>query len=212
MSQLDFIRYVAQYAPIAPRVVLDRLKIMAAFLALGLLGTAVALWMIGSGTATGEPARLLAAFGLVVALLIVMATLFSAALLLWGGFIGQYVANLDRKATDAEILDLDCEMTPSADTEVNDVVILAVTEDIKAVAEAIEQAVDQSMAGTARGVRNELAAIQLRLQEMEQSLSPSGHERMAHALRSLSIRAYDIKWPRADDEQPPRVAVRLATR
>jgi hypothetical protein len=212
MSQLDFVRYVAQHAPIAPRVVFRRMKIMGAFLALGIVGVGVALWVIGSDVATSEPARLLAAFGFVVAVLVLVATVFSMGLLLWGAFIGQYVANLDRKAADAEVLDLDFEMASPAPAETNDVVIQAVTEDMKAVAEAIELAVDQSMMGTARDIRNELAAIQRRLKEMEQSLSPAGHQRMTQALRALSIRAYDIKWPRADEEQPARVAARVAVR
>jgi hypothetical protein len=100
----NFVRYAAQYPPIAPQVVFRRLGYMSAFFMLGVVGIVAALVLIGRDVSTSEPARLLTAFGFISAVVVVIASLFSAGLLLWGGFISQYVANLELQSEMAEIL------------------------------------------------------------------------------------------------------------
>jgi hypothetical protein len=101
----NFVRYAAQYPPIAPQVVFRRLSRMGAFFLLGAIGIVAALALVGRDVSMSEPARLLTVFGLIAAAVVVMATLVSAGLLLWGGFISQYVANLESKSEMAEMFD-----------------------------------------------------------------------------------------------------------
>lgn len=99
---LDFIRELAQHRAIAPALVFRRLKIIGTILGMSLLGEIATILLLGLGVSLSAPARMLTAVGLVASVVVMLGALASAGLLLWGGFISQYVAALDARAQVVE--------------------------------------------------------------------------------------------------------------
>lgn len=185
---------------IAPQVVFRRLKCMGLFFALGAIGIAASVTLIGRDLPVSEPARLLTAFGFVAAAVVIVATVFSAGLLLWGGFIGQYVANLDSKAEVLEMSGL--EEVPAyavalEATKATGVIMQTVTANVAAVAYVIEQVAAESLSGEVGDLRKELLAMEVTFKRIEDKMSVDEQQR-ANAYLQRLLQQYDAAATRRE--------------
>lgn len=237
-STMNFVRYVAQYPATTPQVVFRRLKVMGVFLGLGVIGVAVTLTLIGLEVPANEPERLLTAFGFAAAVVVIIAALFSAGLLLWGGFISQYVQSMDSKAEVAETHEMAADVAAAEDValaeivenvgrepmehesiatveaavKANDAIVRTVTCDTAAVVEALEQAIGDAQPKEVRELRRQWELLTERMKQMERSLSPAAQRRLFANLQPTCFRIYTrgSKTPMTEEEKRHLVAQILA--
>ncbi len=180
-AQLDFARYVAQYPAITPQVVFRRLRLMGLFFVLGAIGIAGTAMLIGLDVPVSEPARLLTAFGFVAAAIVIVATVFSAGLLLWGGFISQYVANLDSKAEMVEMPELagvPAYAVALQATKATEVIMQTVAANVAYVANIFEQVAPESVRGEVGDLRKERLAMEVTFKRIEEAMSVEDQQRV----------------------------------
>lgn len=194
-----FIREMAEHQPVPPGVVARRLKIIALVFAAALLGLAATLLLIRFEAFTTEPARLLAAFAGFATFILMIAAIFSAGLVLWGGYVTQYVAALDAKAQLLEACDIDIDnvsdplAAPVTAAQASNVLVEMVTGDAVAIVKALEESVTLDRLSEARSLSSDLASFTRRIDSLEHSLSEAQHQSFFAAFRPRFRGTYRVR-------------------
>lgn len=202
-EKLELVRKLAEHKPISPDLVLRRLKIIGTILGLSGVAVAVTLMLIGLDVPASEPARLLTAFGLVAAIIAMFSALMSACILLWGGFVSQYVSALDAKADAAGSFDESVAQVAQAQpARTNEELVQTITDGVVIVAAALAEKLEASRATEGRKIAAELRATVERMKELEHTLNPAEQEQYYDSLHSriAIMRTIQLRKPAAVKE------------
>jgi len=199
-ARYQFIRELAQHRAISPELLFRRLKFMGAVFGISLLVAIATAFLIAFATSMGESTRLLAAFGLVAAFVLMLGALISTGLLLWGGFVSQYVSALDAKEQLAEAFtqadEVAARVTP---TKANEEMVQVLSEDAFAITTALALVVDERRAAEVREWLAEFKGLTVRMVQIERSLTATEQQRAFHSLRPRFVRIRRARqWPGDD--------------
>jgi hypothetical protein len=180
----ELIRELAQHRPVSPDLVFRRLKFIGAIIGLSVVGLASTLVLLGFDVPASEPAKQLTVFGFIAAAVALFSSLLSASLLLWGGFVSQYVSALDARADAAVSFDeAEDQIARATPTEANEDLLKTVKEEAVAVATALAEKVDLPRVDEGRQVLAELRAVMEHIEQLQLTLNTGEHERVFNSLR-----------------------------
>lgn len=194
----ELIRELAQHKPVSPDVVFRRLKFIGAVLGVSVIGLAVALILLGFDVPTSEPARLLTVFGVVAATVALFSALLSASILLWGGFVSQYISALDARANAVESFDeAEDQVAQTTPTKANEELLMAVKEEAVAVATALAEKVDAPRAVEGQKVLAEVRVVMGHIEDLQRTLNSGEDERVFNSLRPRIVVMRQIRLRKA---------------
>jgi len=195
----EFARGLAERSPIAPAVVARRLKIIAVIFSFALSGLIAILALVKFDFFVSDSAKLLSAFAGIGAFILTLASAFTAVLLLWGGYVTQYVAALDSKAQLMEAYDIDTNdvADPSVPAvtpvEASGALVKLVTEDAVAIVTALEGTVSNDHLAEVRILKREVASFTQRVDALEHSLTKQQHVKLFESFRARFVEAHKVR-------------------
>lgn len=184
----ELIRELAQHQPISPDVVFRRLKVIGSIMGLSLVGIIAAVLLLAFDVPVSEPARLLTALGFAAAAIVLFSSLVSAGVLLWGGFVSQYVHALDARGEVAESFgEAEHQIAQATPVEANEEMVQTVAEEAFAVATAFAEKADSPRAIEGRRVLAEVRAAIAHLEELQRKFNAGENERVFDSLRPRMV-------------------------
>ncbi len=179
--------------------------------AIALIGALASLALLGFGVSQSEPAKLLTVLGLIASSVVLCAAAVTTGLLLWGGFVSQYVAALDAKAQVVEVFECDEELLALEPAQANGEMLRIVSEDMLSIVEAVENSVDRDQAESAQHLVNNILEFRRRLSELEDAMSHTAHENVFNRVHTRFVRvvgneAMRVRKKHEDEDGQPVTA------